>query len=58
MERMCNQYVEEFDEEMIYEAYQKNTQGMEKFLCENDAQIGLTNVCLQSRVKKKRKTEL
>ncbi|WAQ97552.1 MZB1-like protein [Mya arenaria] len=46
MKRMCNLYVEEFDEERIYAEYKAGKGRLQKLLCANTIHSTLTDVCL------------
>ncbi|XP_045214186.1 marginal zone B- and B1-cell-specific protein-like [Mercenaria mercenaria] len=67
MKRMCNLYVEEFDENRIYNEYKKKGDHLQGLLCRSTAHAGLTDVCTHfhpgapidaSKTKKKKKEEL
>jgi len=59
MKRLCNLYVEEFDEETLYEEYLKRDGSLHNLLCMSDHHPTLTDVCnSQKKNKKSNKTEL
>lgn len=57
MKRLCNQYIEEFDEENIYQQYLKKGDNLFNFLCQSSAHPFLTDVCIKDN-QTKVKTEL
>lgn len=66
MKRMCNLYVEEFDENTIYQESRKEEDNLHHLLCRSNEHAGLTDVCMNfpksgtktsDKMKKKKKKE-
>ena len=65
MKSMCSLYVEEFDENRIYNEYRKKGDHLQGLLCRSTTHPGLTDVCTHFQpgapnkaTKKKKKEEL